>query len=187
MTNINHEKKTYPLYTTIIGTLSFLLIAFLMGLLGTVIGFDLNILPLLVAGVLAPLILLSVLNIKEKIWFNLLISAITLVVAFIIAFLLGYLIAAIAPGGENSILVNAVAILVMNGIYGMVMGTMLYGKDATRFFLAVTSLAGLFLGIIFTLTGDFKIIGIDFSYLYIITSFGVTIGLAIGLYRRKNS
>lgn len=185
MTNINQEKKTYPLYTTIIGTLSFFLISFLMGLLGTVIGFDINILPLLVAGVLAPLIMLSVLNIRDKIWLNILISAITLVAAFIIAFLFGYIVAAIAPGGENSILVNAAAILVMNGIYGMVMGTLLYGRDATRFFLAVTSLAGLFLGVIFTLTGDFKIMGIDFSYLYIITTFGVTLGLALGLYKSR--
>ena len=185
MTNIDHQKKTYPLYTTIIGTLSFFLIAFLMGLLGTVIGFDLNILPLLIAGVLAPLIMLSILNIREKILLNVLISAITLVAAFIIAFLFGYIVAAIAPGDENSILVNAAAILVMNGIYGMVMGTLLFGKEATRYFLGVTALAGLFLGLIFTFTGDFKIIGMDFSYLYIITSFGVTLGLAIGLYRSR--
>lgn len=182
---ISKESKYYPIITTIIGALSFLGVAIVLGALSLLAGCDLNVLPLFIAGIVGPLVMFLILGKRERLLLNVLISSVTLIFSFLLAFMLGYLVATIAPGGEQNVAVNVVAILVMIVIYGTVMGFMQNGKEAAVFFLSRAAITGIVLGLGIIAIGDIKIWGLDLNYLYILTSFGITLGLLTGLYDKK--
>ena len=185
MIMLSKENRYYPLITTLVGALSFLAVAIVIGALSLLVGFDLSVLPLFVAGIVGPLVMFWILGKRERLLLNVIISSATLIFSFLLAFMLGYLVAAIVPGGTDNPAVNVVAILMMIVIYGTVMGVMQNGNDAAIFFLTRAAIIGIVLGLGIIVIGDIKILGLDLNYLYILTSFGITLGLLTGLYDKK--
>lgn len=183
MLKLESNKKYYPLITGIIGLLSYFIVAFGIALVTKALKIDQFFLSMTVVGLIGPIIMLTLLRINEKLALRILGSAFGIFLGFMVGFTLGYVVAAIAPGGENSPIVNVVALIVMNIIYTVIMGVLLYGKGSPIFFLISSAIIGLILGIIMVFIGAFKVAGVDISYLYILTSFGINLGLSLGLYR----
>ena len=181
MLKLEKDKKSYPAILGLLGLLSYLAPALLIGGVSTLLEADTFFLSLLTIGILGPLIFYLLIGVRETLPLKLILGFVAIMIAFMLGFGLGYAVAEIVPGGESSPIPNLVAFLVMNLLYAFLMAFILGGKKALGPFLAAGVLVGLVLGVVFLLLPVLDIGGLDLNLLFVFSSFGLTLGLGLGV------
>lgn len=186
MLRLDSSKRYYPILTGVIGLVSYLLVALLVGFISLVFDLDIFFLGMLLIGILGPLIMFMLLGIRENLILKLLIGFVGILFSFMVGFGLGYAVAEILPGGETSPVPNIIALIIMNMLYALIMANPTGGKGAVGLYLLISGIVGIVLGIVFMFFQNIVIEGMDLNFLFLFATFGLTLGSCIGAYRYKN-
>jgi len=199
MSEIKETKTTYLLWSTLAGTISFFVSAVITSIVLSPLDFA--IIDTILAGGIGGLFLGLFLMNRHKIHKMGLAGFVAVPVGFWGAFVLAggadLLFSAININTENPSIYNIeniIGIIFMGIICGAIFGATIYGRKSIWTFSAVCGLASFPFGILVgffnsghpikaTFENLFAVFGpIDLNFLSIITSFGVGIGLSIGLF-----
>lgn len=186
MLKLDSSKRSYPILTGVIGLVSYLLVALLVGIFSLVFDLDIFFLGMLLIGILGPLIMFLMLGIRENLVLKLLIGFFGILFGFMVGFGLGYVVAEIVPGGETSPIPNIVGLIIMNMLYALIMANPTGGKGAVGLYLLISGIIGVVLGIVFMFFQNIVIEGMDLNFLFLFATFGLTLGTCIGAYRYRN-
>lgn len=180
MDGIIRNTKVYPLLTMLIGLFSFLISGFISGFF-----LSNGLLSIMLIGVFGNLLMLLVMGISDNLFIKIVWGVGGVIIAILLGFAIGEGVSWIFPS-LASIIPNVVFFIVINTVFGVVQGISIYGRGSIKFFLLVSGLVSLVLGLIAETTnlmsGKFWA-GIDLNLLVIVTSLGTTSGFCIGLYR----
>lgn len=187
------------LWSTIAGTISLFVSALLVAML--MVRVDIVILDTILAGGIGGLLLGIFLHQHHKIGKMALAGTLAVPAGFWGAFMLAggvdFLYSLIYVNSENpnvSGIANVIAIMFMGLLCGAIFGAILYGRKSIGLFSAVGGLISLPFGLLVGLFNSghpirvlfenlFAVLGpVDLNFLAIMTSFGIGIGLSIGLY-----
>lgn len=206
MSGILNSKIAFILWSTLSGTISF----FIGGVIVCMISSraDIPILNTIIAGSIGGFLLGLFLRKRQKIGKMTISGIVAVPVGFWSAFILAagvdFLFSIIGVNSENpniSDISNIIGIILMGTICGAIFGAILYGCRSVRIFAVTGATASFPFGVLVgALNSGHWIKGwlesllavfgkIDLNLLAIIMSFGIGIGLSIGLYeilKRKN-
>lgn len=193
----------FLLWSTLAGTISFFISASIIAMLLSPVDFA--IIDTILAGGIGGLFLGIFLIKQHKIRKIMLAGFIAVPVGFWGAFILAggadLLFSLIGVNTENPNIYNIeniIGIIFMGIICGAISGTIIYGRKAIGLFSAVCGVVSFPFGILVgffnsehlikaTFENLFAVLGpIDLNFLAIITSFGIGIGLSIGLFSMLN-
>lgn len=199
MSEIKQNGILFILWSTIAGKISFLISSVLIAMVMARV--DIAILDTIFAGGIGGLLLGIFLHKHHKIGKMTLAGTIAVPVGFWAAFILaGGMDLIFTLIGENADnpningIVNVIGIVFMGLLCGAIFGAIIYGRKSIGLFSAVGGLIsfpfGLLVGLFNSghpikamLENQLAVLGsIDLNFLAIITSFGIGIGLSMGLY-----
>jgi hypothetical protein len=195
MSEIRKKAWAFLLWSTLAGTISF----FIAGVIGCIILLRLDnyILETIIAGGLGGLLLSVFLGKLKTIGKITLASLVAVPIAFWTSFILAeglFSIPFIHTFFENPNVPDIIAIIFMGIICGAIFGAIIYGRKTIWIFSAVCGIVSLPFGMLVglfnawhpikaTFENLLAVFGpIDLNFLTIITSFGVGVGLSIGLF-----
>ncbi|HOT60254.1 MAG: hypothetical protein KA807_18655 [Prolixibacteraceae bacterium] len=195
MFEISKNTWVFLLWSTLAGAISF----FIAGVIGCIILLRLDnyILETIIAGGLGGLLLGTCLGKPKMIGKIALAGLVAIPVGFWSSFILAealFSIPFIHTFFENPHIPDIIAIIFMGVICGAIFGAIIYGRKAVWIFSAVCGIVSLPFGILVSLFNAGRSIKatfenllgffgpFDLNFLAIITSFGVGIGLSIGLF-----
>lgn len=182
MLKLDRTKSWYPILSGLTGLASYLTVALMVSLISLIFNLDIFFLGMLLIGLLGPLIMFNLLDLRENLILKLIIGLFGILFAFMVGFGLGYIVAELVPGGETSPIPNIIALIVMNTIYALIMAYPTGGKGAVRLYLLISGIIGLVLGIVFMFFQNIVIEGMDLNFLFLFATFGLTLGTCIGAY-----
>jgi hypothetical protein len=188
--------KNYPLLTLLTGLISFLIIGIITGFISLKTNEGLLLILGIPAGTLLMLFLLRKAD-KNKILAIIILSEIGGFAGFLAGFGTGELISGaigfIAPSlGDLTqikaqIIPNLFVLIIGDAIFGAILAGLIYGRKAISFFAIVCGLASIPFGLLLSLPFDITLIRFDQNMLFMLTSFGASTGLSIGLYKLLKS
>lgn len=203
MSEIRKNAWVFLIWSTLAGTTSFFISAGIIAML--LLPFDLPIIDTILVGGIGGLLLGIFLFKRHKIQKIMLAGFIAVPVGFWGAFILAggadLLFSLIGVNTENPNIYNIeniIGIIFMGIICGAIFGAIIYGRKAIRVFSAVCGVVSFPFGILVglfnsghpikaTIENLLAFLGpIDLNSLAIITSFGIGIGLSIGLFSMLN-
>ncbi|MCB2295868.1 hypothetical protein LGK95_20610 [Clostridium algoriphilum] len=191
MFKLDNSKKLYPLWAMLIGLISFLISGIIIGLISLITSEGL----ILILGVpIGSLLMLFVLHKLDK--SNLLAVVIRSELGGFIGFFMGFMIGELLGGVvafffpslsdmtqiKLQIMPNIVVLIVANAIFGASLADLFYGRKSICFFALVCGIVSIPFGLLLSIPIDIAWISFDQNLLFIVTSFGTTTGLSIGLY-----
>jgi hypothetical protein len=177
MFNLDSTKKLYPLWTTLIGLISYVITGFIINLF--ISNDEMLLLLLCIGGAIAG-VLLGLLLGKGKATILIAISsAVGLTLSLVVAFALGYILPSSMPflGEYGTGIVSSVIMLI---IFATLMAPSLNELKAIPCYITV----GGFLGILFGAFSVFTLLGEGYIPA-IMAPFGIAIGLSYGLYAKR--
>lgn len=184
--------KTYPFITMMIGLISFLISGITVGLISLKTNEGLILILGAPIGSLLMLFILFHKLGKDKILAVIIRSELGGFLGFFMGFIVGELLAGIIgfciPSLRDleqikaQILPNIVVLIIADGIYGVLLGDLFYGRKSIKFFALVSAIASIPFGILLSIPINIAWISFDQNLLFTLVSFGTTTGLSIGLY-----
>lgn len=181
--------KLYPVFTLLVGLVSYLIGGVLAGLISG---------EIVVAAVGVPVGSLLMLSVLCRITKKTMIKAVIgselagltgLLAGFIvgesISGILGFFFPALGDLSKikAQIVPNVFVLIVADAIFGAVISHLLFGKKAIRFFVLSCGILSIPFGILLSMPIDLAWIGFDQNLLFTVISYGTTTGFSIGLYR----
>lgn len=183
--------KTYPLLTMLIGLISFSISGIIVGLISLRANEGLILILGVPIGSLLMFFMLRKLG-KNKILAVIIRSELGgfagFFAGFMIGELLGGVIAFIFPSLsdmaqiKSQIIPNIFVLIVADAIFGAFLADLFYGRKSIYFFALICGIASIPFGLLLSMPIDIIWISFDQNLLFILTSFGTTTGLSIGLY-----
>lgn len=83
---------------------------------------------------------------------------------------------------KSQIIPNIFVLIVADAIFGAILADLFYGRKSISFFILVCGIASIPFGLLLSMPIHITWINFDQNLLFILTSFGTTTGLSIGLY-----
>lgn len=183
--------KIYPLLTTLIGFISFLISGIMVGLISLRVNEGLILILGVPIGSLLMLFILRNLS-KDKILAVIIRSELGgfagILAGFMIGELLGWIIGFVFPSLsdmaqiKSQIIPNMFVLIIADTILGSFLADLFYGRKSISFFALVCGIASIPFGLLLSMPIDISWISFDQNLLFALISFGTTTGLGIGLY-----
>jgi len=189
MSKINNSKIVYILWSTLVGTISF----FIGGVIVFVISLriDIAILDTIIAGAIGGLLLGVFLRKQQKIGIMTIAGVVAVPVGFWVSFFLGYVFSEI-PLIADTRIPDVLAFILMGTLVSGLFGAIIYGRKSIWLFAVVGGFLSIPLGFFVDalnsgrLNNLLNVLGVpNLGVLPFIVSFGIGIGLSIGLYEMR--
>lgn len=186
MPDIKKTKITYVLWSTLAGAISFFISGVMLDII--LLRLDIYIFGSIIAGGIGGLLLGFLLRKRQNISRMAIAGVVAVPVGFWVSFFLGYAMSEI-PFIANSNVPDIGAIILMGAMVGALFGAIIYGRKSIWLFAVVGGVLSIPLGFFVDALnwGRFdnllNVLGIPRpNMLPFIVSFGIGIGLSIGLY-----